>query len=210
MERKRVLRALGTEVLETDPIMGYEGAMAVAQSIHKNNPGLYFYPELTNNDENWRSHYNTTGLEIWEQTGGRVSHFVAGVGTAGTFTGVSRRLKAFNPGIQTLVTQPDTPLHGLEGFRYLPSTAALQAAVLDASLVDGRIVISTEEAREMTLKLARQEGLFVGSSSGANVAAALKLAAELPPDKTVVTVLSDTGFRYLTDKLWDTPRNRTS
>ncbi|UQZ88793.1 cysteine synthase [Deltaproteobacteria bacterium Smac51] len=207
-ERKRVLSALGAEIIETDPIMGSEGAAAMAQSIHDRSPSLYFHPDQYNNDENWRSHYNTTGVEIWEQTKGFVSHFVAGVGTAGTFTGVSRRLKAFNPDVQAFITQPNTPLHGLEGIRYLPSSSVIQSAVFDGSLMDGRIVVSTDEARAMTLKLARLEGLFVGMSSGANVAAALKLAADLSPDDIVVTVLSDTGFRYLSDKLWDAPHKK--
>jgi cysteine synthase B len=207
-ERKRILSALGAEIIETDPVMGFEGASAVAQSIHQRSPGLYFYPDQLNNEENWRSHYNTTGVEIWEQTKGDVSHFVTGVGTAGTFTGVSRRLKAFNPSVVSYITQPNTPLHGLEGIRYMSSPTALQPQILDENLVDGRVVVSTEEARAITLKLARQEGIFVGLSSGANVAAALKLAANLPPDNIVVTILSDTGFRYLSDKLWDAPQNK--
>jgi cysteine synthase B len=208
-ERKRILSALGAEIIETDPIMGFAGALAMAKSIHERSPGLYFYPDMSNNEENWRSHYNSTGLEIWEQSQGAVSHFVTGVGTAGTFTGVARRLKSLKPAVQTFVTQPNTPLHGLEGIRYRPSAiSSAQSTVFDSSLVDGRIVVSTDEARDMTLKLARQEGLFVGLSSGAKVAAALKLAADLPPDNMVVTVLSDTGFGYFSDKLWDTPHNK--
>jgi len=203
-ERKRILNALGAEIIETDPIMGQEGALKVAQSIYEKNPGRYFHPDQHNNEENWRSHYNTTGVEIWEQTGGQISHFVAGMGTAGTFVGVATRLKAFNPEVKTFIMQPDSPLHGLEGIRYIPGSTA-PSSFYDESLSDGRLIVSTEEARGLTLRLARQEGLFVGLSSGANVAAALKLAADLPPDACVCTILCDTGFRYLSDKLWDTP-----
>ncbi|MGL4208755.1 MAG: PLP-dependent cysteine synthase family protein [Candidatus Adiutrix sp.] len=201
-ERKRILKAFNAEIIETDPVRGHEGAMAVAQSIFERSPQLYFHPDQYNNDENWRAHYNTTGVEIWEQTSGAVSHFVAGTGTAGTFVGAARRLKAFNPDVQACLMKPSSPLHGMEGIRYLP---AVPSRFYDESLIDRRLVISTEEAREMTLRLARQEGLFVGLSSGANVAAALQLAAELPPSAVVVTVLCDTGFRYLSDKLWDAP-----
>ena len=205
-ERKRILKALGADIIETDPLMGHEGAVEVTQSIVAKNPGRYFYPDQYNNEENWRSHYNTTGVEIWEQTGGRVSHFVTGLGTAGTFVGVAMRLKAFNPDVCTHIMQPNSPLHGLEGVRYIPGSTA-PSSFYDDSLSDGRIIVSTEEARRMTLMLARQEGLFVGLSSGANVAAALKLAADLPPEAYVVTILCDTGFRYMSDKLWDAPNS---
>ncbi len=203
-ERKRILNALGAEIIETDPVMGQEGAARVAQTIYEKNPAQYFHPDQYHNEENWRSHYNTTGVEIWEQTVGRVTHFIAGLGTSGTFVGVATRLKAFNPDVQTFIMQPNTPLHGMEGVRYIPVSTS-PSSFYDESLNDGRIVVSTEEARQMTLKLARREGLFVGLSSGANVAAALKLAEDLPPQACVVTILCDTGFRYLSDKLWDTP-----
>ena len=203
-ERKRILSALGAEIIETDPIMGHQGAVEMAQSIFTKNPRQFFHPDQYNNEENWRAHYNTTGVEIWEQTRGRVTHFITGLGTAGTFVGVARRLKAFNPEVQTMIMQPNSPLHGLEGIRYAPGSMS-PSSFYDDDLSDGRIIVSTEEARKMTLMLARREGLFVGLSSGANVAAALKLAWELPPDACVVTILCDTGFRYLSDKLWDSP-----
>lgn len=203
-ERKRILNALGAEIIETDPILGHEGAVEVVQSILAKNPGRYFHPDQYNNEENWRSHYNTTGVEIWEQTRGRLTHFVSGLGTAGTFVGVSKRLKAFNPDVQTFIMQPNTPLHGMEGIRYIPGSTP-PSSFYEEELTDGRLVVSTEEARKMTLLLARREGLFVGLSSGANVAAALKLARDLPPESMVVTILCDTGFRYMSDKLWDTP-----
>ncbi len=203
-ERKRILKALGAEIIETDPLLGHEGAVEVVRSIYARNPGRYFHPDQYNNEENWRSHYNTTGVEIWEQTRGRVTHFVSGLGTAGTFVGVARRLKAFNPDIQTLIMQPNTPLHGVEGIRYIPGSTT-PSSFYDDSLSDGRLIVSTEEARQITLQLARREGLFVGLSSGANVAAALRLAQLLPHDAQVVTILCDTGFRYLSDKIWDAP-----
>ncbi len=203
-ERKRILSALGAEIIETDPVLGQEGAMEVVRNILAKHPGRYFHPDQYHNEENWRSHYNTTGVEIWEQTRGRVTHFVSGLGTAGTFVGVTKRLKAFNPDIQSHIMQPNTPLHGLEGIRYLAGSAQT-SGFYEEELTDGRLVVSTEEARKMTLLLARREGLFVGLSSGANVAAALKLAKELPPEAMVVTILCDTGFRYMSDKLWDTP-----
>lgn len=203
-ERKRLLKAFGAETIETDPLLGYEGAVQVAKSICSKNPWQYFHPDQYENEENWRAHYNTTGVEIWEQTGGRVSHFITGLGTAGTFVGVARRLKAFNPDIQCLMMQPNSPLHGLEGVRFIPGSTS-PSNFFEDSLNDGRIIITTEEARNMTLILARQAGLFVGLSSGANVAAALRLAEDLPPDDCVITILCDTGFRYLGDKLWDAP-----
>ena len=203
-ERKKILMALGAEIIETDPVLGSEGAAQMARSIYERHPSLYFHPGQYTNENNWRAHYNTTGVEIWEQTHGQVTHFVTGVGTAGTFVGVARRLKAFNPDVQTYIMQPNTPLHGLEGVRYVPPKSD-PGGFYDESLVDGRIIVSTDEARRMTLNLARMEGLFVGLSSGANVAAAMKLAHELPPECRVVTLLCDAGFRYLSDKLWDAP-----
>ncbi len=203
-ERQRILKALGAEIIETDPLLGREGAVEVVRSVFAKNPGRYFHPDQYNNEENWRSHYNTTGVEIWEQTRGRVTHFITGLGTAGTFVGVARRLKAFNPDVQCLTMQPNTPLHGLEGIRYVPGSTS-RSSFYDDSLNDGRIIVSTEEARRMTLRLARREGLFVGLSSGANVVAALKLARDLPREAQVVTILCDTGFRYLSDKMWDAP-----
>lgn len=203
-ERKRILKALGAEIIETDPLLGHEGAVEVANDIYAKNPDLYFHPDQYNNPENWRSHYNSTGGEIWEQTRGRVTHFVTGLGTAGTFVGVAKRLKGFNPDVQTLIMQPNSPLHGLEGVRFIPGSTS-PSSFYDDALNDGRIIVSTKEARTTTLMLARREGLFVGLSSGANVAAAIKLARDLPREACVVTILCDTGFRYLSDRLWDSP-----
>jgi len=204
-ERKRILKALGAEIIETDPLLGHAGAVDASREIYARNPELYFNPDHNNNPENWLSHYNSTGGEIWEQTRGRVTHFVTGLGTAGTFVGVAKRLKGFNPDVQTLIMQPNSPLHGLEGIRFIQGSTS-PSSFYDDSLNDGRVIVSTEEARKTTLMLARREGLFVGPSSGANVAAAIKLARDLPPENCVVTILFDTGFRYLSDRLWDTPR----
>lgn len=206
-ERKRILKALGAEIIETDPLLGHVGSVETARAIYARNPELYFYPDHNNNPENWLSHYNTTGVEIWEQTRGRVTHFVTGLGTAGTFVGVARRLKSFNPDVRTLIMQPNSPLHGVEGIRFIPGSTS-PSIFYDDSLNDGRVIVSTEEARKTTLMLARREGLFVGLSSGANVAAAIKLAMKLPPEACVVTILCDTGFRYLSDRLWDAPNEK--
>ena len=199
-ERKRIMRAFGAQIIETDPLQGSDGAQIAAQKIAKEEPDKYFYPDQYNNDENWKAHYNTTALEIWEQTENKVTHFVAGMGTSGTFIGTSRRLKKLNPSIKTIAMQPDSPLHGLEGMKHMETT--ILPGIYDKSIADGQIEISTEDAMEISLRLAREEGIFVGISSGANVCAALKLAASLPAGAVVVTILCDNGFRYLSDDLW--------
>jgi S-sulfo-L-cysteine synthase (O-acetyl-L-serine-dependent) len=154
-----------------------------------------------NNDENWRAHYEGTGLEIWEQTAGRITHFLAGLGTSGTFTGTTRRLKELNPRVRCISMQPDSPLHGLEGMKHMPS--AIVPGIYDPTLADEAVEVATEDAQGMTRRLAREEGLFVGISSGANVSAALSLAKKLRRDAIVVTVLCDSGGRYLSEKIWE-------
>jgi len=201
LERKRMLRAYGAEIIETDPLQGSDGAFLAARKMAENNPDQYFYPDQYNNCENWTAHYETTAPEIWNQTGGRITHFIAGMGTCGTFIGTSRRLKEVNPAIQAIAMQPDSPFHGLEGMKHLAST--ILPGIYDRTIPDGEIQVSTEQAHEMALHLARKEGLFVGISSGGNVCAALKLARTLPPGSVIVTVLCDNGLRYLTDELWD-------
>ncbi|WP_193790104.1 PLP-dependent cysteine synthase family protein [Paenibacillus beijingensis] len=200
IERKRILRAYGAEIIETDPLQSSDGAQLAAKRIAEEEPEKYFYPDQYNNAENWKAHYNGTALEIWEQTDKKITHFVAGMGTSGTFIGTSRRLKQLNPSIRTIAMQPDSPLHGLEGMKHLATT--LLPGIYDSKVADGQIDISTEEAQRMQLRLAREEGLFVGISSGANVSAALQLAAGLPPGSVVVTILCDSGLRYLSDGLW--------
>ncbi|HYP51932.1 MAG TPA: cysteine synthase family protein, partial [Pyrinomonadaceae bacterium] len=187
LERKRTLRIYGAELIETDPLEGHDGAQRRARELYEREPEKYFYPDQYNNEANWRAHYLSTAPEIWEQTEGRVTHFVAGVGTAGTFTGTVRRLRELNPKLRAVQMQPDSPLHGLEGMRHIQSS--LVPGIYDASLADETVEVSTEEAQEMSRRLAREEGLFVGTSSGANVLAALRVAQRAPAGSFVVTVL---------------------
>jgi len=199
-ERKRMLQVLGAVTIETDPMQGSDGAQMVARELATRDPEKYFYPDQYNNDANWRAHYEGTGPEIWEQTEGRITHFVAGLGTCGTFTGVGRRLKELNPDIQLISMEPDSPIHGLEGLKHLPTSR--RPGIFDPSLADRTVEIETESAQAMTRRLGREEGLFVGVSSGANVLAALTLARELAPNSVVVTILCDGGERYLSERFW--------
>ena len=200
-ERKRILRIYGAQLVETDPLAGTDGAQLRARELAAREPEKYFYPDQYNNPANWRAHYETTGREIWEQTGGRVTHFVAGLGTSGTFTGTGRKLKELNPRVRLTAMQPDSPLHGLEGMKHYPT--AIVPGIYDASLADEQTEVATEDAYLMTRRLAREDGLFVGVSSGANVFAALRLARELPAGSVVVTVLCDGGGRYLSEEFWE-------
>jgi len=199
-ERKRILRIHGAELIETDPLQGTDGAQTIAREMAEREPQKYFYPDQYNNDANWRAHYDGTGGEIWEQTEGRVTHFLSGLGTCGTFVGVARRLKGFNPKIRAISMEPDSPIHGLEGLKHLPSSR--MPGIFDPTLADEKVEVSTEEAQLMARRLAREEGLFVGVSAGANVVAALRLARQLPSDSLVVTVLCDGGERYLSEAFW--------
>jgi len=193
--RKRILRSYGVEIVETDPMLSTDGAQLIARELFAENPERYFYPDQYNNDANWLAHYETTAPEIWEQTEGRVTHFVTGLGTSGTFVGVSRRLHELNQDIKTIAVQPESPLHGLEGLKHMAT--AITPGIFDASLVAETLEVATEDALLMTSKLAREEGLLVGPSSGANVFAAWRVAASLREPAMVVTVLSDGGERYL-------------
>ena len=199
-ERKHILRIYGAKIIETDPLKGSDGAQLVAREMAARNGAKYFYPDQYNNDANWRSHYEATGPEIWRQTEGRITHFVAGLGTCGTFTGVGRKLKEFNPSIRLISMEPDSPIHGLEGLKHLPTSR--MPGIYDPTLADEQIEIATEEAQAMTRRLAREEGLFVGVSAGANVLAALSLARNLPPGSVVVTILCDGGERYMSERFW--------
>lgn len=202
-ERKTLLRAFGATIIETDPLMGTDGAQATAREFVVRYPGLYFYPDQYNNDANWRAHYDGTAVEIWEQTRGGVTHFLAGLGTSGTFVGTARRLKEFNPQIQVISMQPDTPLHGLEGMKHLAT--AVVPGIYDPTVADDEVEVDSMEAQDMCRRLAREEGLFVGVSSGGNVRAALLYAQNLSPGTRMVTILCDSGDRYLADALWGEP-----
>ena len=200
VERKRMLQVLGAEIIETDPMQGSDGAQVVAREMATRDPVKYFYPDQYNNDANWGAHYQGTGPEIWEQTEGRITHFVAGLGTCGTFTGVGRKLKELKPEIRLISMEPDSPIHGLEGLKHLPTSR--MPGIFDPTLADETVEVETEEAQAMTRRLSREAGLFVGVSSGANVVAALALARGLPPDSVVVTILCDGGERYLSERFW--------
>jgi S-sulfo-L-cysteine synthase (O-acetyl-L-serine-dependent) len=200
-ERKRILSIYGARIIETDPMQGTDGAQVKAREIAAREPGQYFYPDQYNNEANWRAHYETTAPEIWEQTQGRITHFLAGLGTSGTFMGTARRLKEYRAGISMISMQPDSPLHGLEGMKHMQT--AIVPGIYDSALADENVEVETEEAQLMTRRLAREEGLFVGVSSGANVHAALRLARALPPASVVVTILCDGGGKYLSEHFWE-------
>jgi cysteine synthase B len=198
-ERKRILQAFGAEVVYTDPMQGSDGAIIRVKQMYEESPGLYFYPDQYNNPGNWRAHYDTTGPEILEQTGGRITHFVAGLGTSGTFVGVGRKCREVNPSIKLISVQPDSPLHGLEGLKHMDT--AIVPGIYDPALADEDLGISTEDAFDVTRRLARQ-GLFVGISSGANLVGALHVARRTS-DAVFVIVFPDGGEKYLSERLWD-------
>jgi cysteine synthase B len=195
--RKRILRSYGVEIVETDPMLSTDGAQLIAREIFAEDPRKYFYSDQYNNEANWLAHYDTTANEIWEQTEAKVTHFVTGLGTSGTFVGVTRRLRELNPRLKAIAVQPESPLHGLEGLKHMPT--AITPGIFDETLVTATLEVATEDALLMTSKLARQEGLLVGPSSGANVFAAWRVAAALREPAVVVTVLCDGGERYLND-----------
>jgi cysteine synthase B len=195
LQRKRILRSFGVELIETDPLQSTDGAQLVARELSVREPEKYFYPDQYNNPANWRAHYESTAPEIWEQTEGQISHFIAGLGTSGTFVGTSRRLKELSPAIRVISMQPDSPFHGLEGLKHMAT--ALVPGIYDPALADENVSVSTEDGQEMVRRLAREEGLLVGPSSGGNVLAALRLAPLLRKGSVVVTILCDGGERYV-------------
>ncbi len=206
-ERKQLLRAYGATLHLTDPMEGTDGAQRVVRERVAESPGRYFYPDQYNNEANWTAHYETTGPEILAQTDEQITHFVAGLGTTGTFTGVTRRLKAHDASIQCIAMQPDSPLHGLEGLKHMPTSRV--PGIYTPNEADAHVTMQTEEAFAMTRRLAREEGLLVGPSAGANVAAALRLARTLDAGR-VVTILCDTGARYLSESFWENATDTTS
>lgn len=200
-ERRAILAAYGAELVRTDPLEGTDGAIRKARALAAERPDFYFYPDQYTNPANWRAHFETTGPEIWEETGGRITCFVAGLGTSGTFIGVTRFLRKMDPSIRCISVEPDGPLHGLEGMKHMAS--AMVPAIYDPSLADARREVATDDAREMCRRLGREEGIFVGPSSGANVTAALAVARELDGvPATIVTILCDGGDRYLQADFW--------
>jgi cysteine synthase B len=200
LERKRILKAYGAEIVFTDPMQGSDGAIRRVRQMAAENPDLYFYANQYDNPANWRAHYNTTAPEIFEQTEGRVTHFVAGLGTSGTFIGTARRLKELNPGIRCISFQPDSPFHGLEGMKHMPT--AIVPGIYDPSVADENLEIPTEEAYAMTLRLAREEGLLAGVSAGAAMLAAVKVAEKVSSG-VIVTIFPDSGDKYLSERFWD-------
>ena len=199
-ERKRILAAYGAELVQTSGREGSDGAIRMAKKLYAESPELYFYPDQYGNPANWQAHYKSTAVEIFEQTDGRITHFVAGLGTSGTFVGTSRRLKELNPAVRLVSMQPDSPMHGLEGMKHMATS--IVPPIYDSGLAHEQVEVDTEAAQAMVLRLAREEGLLVGISAGANVAAALQVARTLK-EGVLVTVLCDGGMKYLNERFWE-------
>jgi cysteine synthase B len=200
-ERKRILQAYGATILYTDAAAGTDGAILKARELAAAEPRRYFYADQYSNDANWLAHYHGTAPEIWEQTRGRVTHFVAMLGTSGTFVGTARRLKELNPHIRCVSLQPDAPFHGIEGAKHMAS--AMVPRIYDPTLADANLAISTEEAYRMVKRLAREEGLLVGVSAGAAAAGALRVAEQAENDAVIVTVFPDSADKYLSERFWE-------
>jgi cysteine synthase B len=202
-ERKHILRAYGANIIYTDPADGSDGSIRKARELYAAEPDKYFYADQYSNDANWRAHYLGTANEIWEQTEGRVTHFVAMLGTSGTFVGTARRLKELNSQIRCVSLQPDSAFHGIEGAKHMAT--AIVPKIYDASIADEDIGISTEDAHAMVRQLAREEGLLVGISAGAAVVGCLQVARSLAKSERAVfvTILPDSGDKYLSERFWE-------
>ena len=202
-ERKHILAAYGANIIWTDPADGSDGAIRQARALAAAEPHRYFYANQYGNDANWRAHYLTTANEIWQQTAGTLTHFVAGLGTSGTFVGATRRFRELNPAIQCISMQPDSPFHGLEGLKHMAS--AIVPPIYDPSLADQDIAMPTEAAYVMAKRLAREEGLLVGVSSAAAIAAAVQVAEQLPANQeaVIVAILPDGADKYLSERFWN-------
>jgi cysteine synthase B len=202
-ERKRILAAFGAELVITPGDEGTDGAIRRVHKIVAANPQKYFYPDQYSNPANWQAHYRTTAKEIWEQTGGRITHFVAALGTSGTFVGAARRLKELNPRIRCISLQPDAPFHGLEGWKHMAT--AIRPAIYDDTLADENLYVSTEEAYRLVKRLAREEGLLVSPSSAAALLGCFRVAAAVPKNEraVIVTVFADSAAKYLNERFWD-------
>jgi cysteine synthase B len=199
-ERKMILRAFGAELVLTSPLESTDGAIREARRLYAEHPDTYFYPDQYSNDANWRAHYDTTGPEIIEQTAGTLTHFVAGLGTSGTFVGTGRRLRQFNRSIKLISFQPATAFHGLEGLKHMES--AIVPPIYDPSIADEDLRVESEDAFDMVRRLAREEGVMAGISSGAAIAAVLQVARNLSSG-IIVTVCPDGAEKYLTEKFWN-------
>src|SRR5271165_7323555 len=204
VERKKIVTAYGANILYTDPGDGSDGAIRMARELAAKHPEQYFYADQYSNEANWKAHYFTTANEIWQQTQGRVTHFVSMLGTSGTFVGTTRRLKELNPRVQCISLQPDSSFHGIEGAKHMAS--AIVPGIYDASLADQNLEIATEDAYAMARQLSRGAGLLVGISAAAAVVGCLKIARELPIKKgqeaVIVTILCDSGEKYLSERFW--------
>jgi cysteine synthase B len=202
-ERKRILGALGAELVITPGDEGTDGAIRRVHDIVTADPEKYFYPDQYSNPANWQAHYRTTANEIWTQTGGSITHFVAALGTSGTFVGTSRRLKELNPSIRCISLQPDAAFHGLEGWKHMPT--ALRPAIYDETVADENLVVSTEEAYRMVKRIARMEGLLVSPSAAAALIGCFEVAKSVAPEEraAIVTIFADSASKYLTERFWD-------
>lgn len=202
-ERVAILRAYDVDLVFTDPLQGSDGAIRVVREMAARQPQRYFYADQYNNPDNWKAHYKSTGGEIWRQTAGGVTHFLAGLGTSGTLMGAGRRLKDCNPAVQVISVEPDSPFHGLEGLKHMQS--AIQPGIFDAGFADQKLAVRTEDTHAMALRLAREEGYLVGISSAAAMVAALRLAealAERGEAATIVTIFPDSADKYLSEAFW--------
>jgi S-sulfo-L-cysteine synthase (O-acetyl-L-serine-dependent) len=203
-ERKQILQGYGANILYTDPADGSDGAIRMARELARNHPDQYFYADQYSNEANWKAHYYGTANEIWQQTQGRITHFVAMLGTSGTFVGTTRRIKELNPAVKCVSLQPDSSFHGIEGAKHMPS--AIVPKIYDPRLADQNLEIATEDAYAMARQLSRNAGLLVGISSAAAVVGCLKIARELPlkkgRDAVIVTILCDSGEKYLSERFW--------
>ncbi len=197
--RQRILESYGADLVLTDPTKGSDGAIEKARELYAKDPDTYFYPDQYNNDANWRAHYETTGREILAQTDGAVTHFVAGLGTSGTFMGTSKRLREEKPDVRLISFQPDGPMHGLEGLKHMPTS--IVPGIYDETRADENRWVRTEAAQKLCLRLAREEGLLVGMSSGAALACALDVAKSIASG-VVVVILPDSGHKYLDFEFW--------
>jgi S-sulfo-L-cysteine synthase (O-acetyl-L-serine-dependent) len=202
-ERIAILRAYGAELVFTDPLEGADGALLAARKLAAAEPDRYFYGDQYGNPANWRAHYTQTGVEIWHQTDGTITHFVAGLGTSGTFTGVGRRLKRYNPVVELIAIQPDSPFHGLEGLKHMET--AIQPGIYDPTLADRQVSVNTEATYAMARRLAREEGYLVGISAAAAMTGALRVADELAAANqpgVIVTIFPDNAYKYLSESFW--------